>query len=136
MPGDGEMRDQVTAPHRQQDGDSAHGWRTALALVGLRSLLPDLLPEALPGEQPDQVGREQDGGQQGNPGGDQDGAHSALRWSRPFRESGAASSPSAMRSNPTARDALISTTSPGASSSCRSSSAAGTSGTSTECGIG
>ena len=124
MPGDGQVSDQITAPGRQQDGYPAHGGGAPLALMGLRPLLPDLLPETLPGEHADQVRREQDRGEQRHPGGDQDGAHLPLP----------ASSASAMRSKPNDRDALINTTSPAASSPDNRSSAAGTSGTSVEPG--
>src|SRR6185312_5756047 len=124
MPGDGEVSDHITAPGRQQDGYPAHGGRAPLALVGLRALLPDLLPEALTGENADQVRREQDRGEQRDAGGDQDGAHLLLP----------PNSASATRSNPNDRDALISTTSPAASSPHSRSTAAGTSGTSAEPG--
>ena len=95
---------------------------------GSRPVLADLLTEALPGEDPDQVRGEQDRDRQRHAGGDED---LLSRGGAPARRpaSASASSVGATRSSPAARDALTSTTSPGPSSARSSSSAASTSAT-------
>ena len=74
-------RDQVADPHRDDDRRAAHRRRAALLLVVLRAVLADLLAEALLGEDPDQVG------------GEQDGHRRARRSPRPGSPSPAASPP-------------------------------------------
>src|SRR5581483_1251862 len=130
------VRDEVPEPDGDDDGDPAHGRGPALGLVGGRSVLPDLLAEALPGEETDQVRGEQDRHRQGHTRRDQDAPH---RAPPPGAAIGVAaevalcsSSPVATRSRPADRDALTSTTSSGRSWSLSSSRAAATSGTSIE----
>ena len=86
--------------------------RAALGLVALRALVADLLAEALPGEEPDQVRGEQDRDRERHARGDEDTPHATGSRVRHWSPSSA----SASRSRPAARDALTSTTSPGSSS--------------------
>ena len=58
-----------------QDRDAAHRGRAALGLVALRALVADLLAEALPGEEPDQVRGEQDRDRERDARGDEDAPH-------------------------------------------------------------
>src|SRR6266542_197757 len=114
--------DKVTNERRDYDHRAAHGWRTPLARVSGWSLFPDQLAIAMQAEDPngqrcaDQREHERDRGR------DEDGLH---------RATSSASSAFATRSSPATRDALIRTTSPGASRSAISSAAVSASGTCT-----
>src|SRR6266536_2562883 len=114
--------DKVTNERRDYDHRAAHGWRTPLARVSGWSLFPDQLAIAMQAEDPngqrcaDQREHERDRGR------DEDGLH---------RATSSASSAFATRSSPARRDALIRTTSPGASRSAISSAAVSASGTCT-----
>src|SRR6185312_999127 len=112
------VREQVAQPYRDHDRDPAHGGGAALGLVALRAFRADLLPEALPGEEADEVRREQDGDRQCDARGDEDAPHAA-----PSRRA------AATRSSPAAREAFTSTTSPGASSAASSAVACAASAT-------
>ena len=67
--------DEVADPDRDQDRDAAHRRRAALGLVALRALVADLLAEALPREEPDQVRGEQDRDRERHARGDEDAPH-------------------------------------------------------------
>src|SRR5437016_2698312 len=104
------MGDEVADPDRDDDGDPAHGRGAALCLMRGRPVRPDLLAETLPGEEPDQVGREQDGHRQGHTRGDEDASHrSAPPSVSTHPEPWSLSRPAATRSRPAERDALTST---------------------------
>ena len=69
------VRDEVTDPDGDEDRDAAHRRRAALGLVALRPLVADLLAEALPREEPDQVRGEQDRDRERHARGDEDAPH-------------------------------------------------------------
>ena len=101
------VRDEVPHPNSDHDRHPAHGRGAALGPVALRALLADLLAEALPREEPDQVRGEQDRDRERDPGRDEDASHATgSRWPAP-------AAPAASRSRPAAREALTRTTSPG-----------------------
>src|SRR5690606_16831072 len=116
-----QVRDQVPDQHGDEERHSAHGGGTALRAVLPLHLFPDLLAEAVPGEDADQVGGEEDRHHQRHRGGDEDRLHAAPPPSP--------SSASATRHSPAEFDALASTTSPGRSSARSHATAASTSGT-------
>src|SRR4029078_3973421 len=120
------VRDEVAHPDGDEDRHATHRRRAALGLVALRALVADLLPEALAGEEPDQVRGEQDGDRERHARGDEDSPHAT--GSRP-RSSDSAIAAAASRSSPAAREALTSTTSPGSSSARSRPRAAATSAT-------
>ena len=66
---------EVADPDPGEDRHAAHRRRAALGLVARRAVLADLLAEALPGEQPDQVRGEQDRHRQRDADGDEDLPH-------------------------------------------------------------
>ena len=61
----------------QDEGDAAHGGRAALAVVGLRAVVPDHLPVALAGQQPDQQRGADQGQEESEDAGDEDLLHRA-----------------------------------------------------------
>src|SRR6478735_1799490 len=102
----------------QHDDRAAHGRRTALDVVGGRTVVADRLPESLPREEPDRVARAEQGDQQGESSSEQDGSHVVVpSLPLPVRRSSAISSSAAPR------DAFTRTTS-AAETLCRSQSTA------------
>ena len=90
---------------RGEDDDPAHRRRARLRVVLLRALLADLLAELALAQELDELRREEDADEQRGGAADEDLAHQP-----PPR----AASASATTSSPTPREALTSTTSPGA----------------------
>src|SRR5262249_18553595 len=118
MLADREVRYEIAGPGRPYDRDATHGRSATLAVVALRALDPDLLAEALPGEQPDQVRGEQDRHGERRGAGDQDAGHRASpptvldtvldpldSLGSPGSPGSPASRAAATRSSPYARDA-------------------------------
>ncbi len=69
------LRAQVSRPDARDDRDAAHRRCAALLVVARRPVLADLVPEPLPGEQPDQHRRQKDRYRQRDADGDEDLPH-------------------------------------------------------------
>src|SRR4029077_15862217 len=111
---------EVAGPDPGNDRDTAHRRCTALLVVARRPVLADLVPEPLPGEQPDQHRREEKRDRQRDADGDED---------LPHPRQSSATSASARAPSPAALEAFTSTTSPALSSDRSNASAASASAT-------
>src|SRR4029077_8169147 len=106
---------EVAGPDPGDDRDTAHRRCTALLVVARRAVLADLVPEPLPGEEPDQHRREKNRDRQRDADGDEELPHPRWSW---------ATEASARARTPAAFEAFTSTTSPACSSARNNASAA------------
>src|SRR6201996_2498989 len=125
----GDVTDEVADQGGDDHHGAAHGRRAPLVGVPGRPFLADGLPVPVPGEHPDGDGRAEQGHRHGHRGGDQKGLHWAVSFSLAERPAGWDSRSAATVSSPAAREALTSTTSPGASRARNAATAAGIVGT-------
>src|SRR4029077_5020939 len=120
---------EVARPDTGDDRDAAHRRGAALLVLARRPVLADLVPEPLPGEQPDQHRREKNRHRQRDADGDEDLPHPLGVPSRVQGGTSSATSASARAPSPAAFEAFTSTTSPACSSARSNASAASASAT-------